>query len=163
MKFIRSRATCQGGARGLLNTVRTLTNHGVIALTEGAWATGCSHNGRNSTPYGRYTKTHFLSSAPLPDNGTNVRRPSTVSIPVMARAINAASAAMSLRTARLSTLILCLSQLFAPLVKALPIVQRAVHAFEDENLPKDPADASLWIYLGTAALLVLGGGAFAGL
>ena len=33
----------------------------------------------------------------------------------------------------------------------------------EEELPKDPEDASLWVYLGIAAVLVLLGGAFAGL
>lgn len=32
-----------------------------------------------------------------------------------------------------------------------------------EDLPKDPKDASLWIYLTVAMVLVLSGGAFAGL
>jgi len=34
---------------------------------------------------------------------------------------------------------------------------------KDEDLPKDPKDASLWAYLGVAVALVLLGGAFAGL
>lgn len=33
----------------------------------------------------------------------------------------------------------------------------------DEDLPKAPDDPSLWVYLGIAAVLVLLGGAFAGL
>lgn len=33
----------------------------------------------------------------------------------------------------------------------------------DEDLPKDPGDPSLWIYIGVAIALVLTGGAFAGL
>ncbi|KAF2649099.1 DUF21-domain-containing protein [Lophiostoma macrostomum CBS 122681] len=74
-----------------------------------------------------------------------------------------ANGLMSLHTARINSLFLCLFHLFAPLVKALPLVQRAVHVFGDEDLPKDPADASLWAYLGTAIALVLLGGAFAGL
>ena len=32
-----------------------------------------------------------------------------------------------------------------------------------DDLPKDPKDASLWIYLTVAMVLVLSGGAFAGL
>jgi metal transporter CNNM len=70
---------------------------------------------------------------------------------------------LSLHTARINALFLCLFHVFAPLVKALPLVQRAVHVFDDEDLPKDPADASLWAYLGIAVALVLLGGAFAGL
>ena len=64
---------------------------------------------------------------------------------------------------RAAGLILCLFQLFTPLVKAIPIVQRAVTILEDEDLPKSPDDPSLWIYLGTAIVLVLLGGVFAGL
>lgn len=33
----------------------------------------------------------------------------------------------------------------------------------EEDLPKDPGDASLWIYLSVAVALVLLGGVFAGL
>ena len=33
----------------------------------------------------------------------------------------------------------------------------------DEDLPKDPGDPSLWIYISVAMALVLLGGAFAGL
>jgi metal transporter CNNM len=33
----------------------------------------------------------------------------------------------------------------------------------EEDLPKDPGEPGLWIYLGIAAVLVLLGGAFAGL
>jgi len=51
---------------------------------------------------------------------------------------------------------------FVPLVRALPFVAQAVRSFE-EDLPKSPEDASLWIYLSTAIALVLLGGAFAGL
>jgi hypothetical protein len=61
------------------------------------------------------------------------------------------------------SLVICILQLLTPLVKALPVVQRAVQVFGDEDLPKDPNDASLWVYLGTAMALVVGGGAFAGL
>jgi metal transporter CNNM len=60
-------------------------------------------------------------------------------------------------------LAVCLLHLFAPLVKAFPVVQRAIAALEDEDPPKDPADASLWAYLGVAVALVLLGGVFAGL
>ncbi|KAF2870431.1 hypothetical protein BDV95DRAFT_496690 [Massariosphaeria phaeospora] len=69
----------------------------------------------------------------------------------------------SSRQSRLTTLVLCLFHAFVPAVKALPVFQRAVHVFEDEDLPKSPADASLWIYLSTAMVLVLLGGVFAGL
>lgn len=34
---------------------------------------------------------------------------------------------------------------------------------EDDDLPKNPDDPSLWLYLAVAAALVLLGGAFAGL
>jgi metal transporter CNNM len=64
--------------------------------------------------------------------------------------------------ARINTLLLCLLHAFAPLVKALPVVQRAVQTFEEVG-PKDPKDARLWIYLSTAFALVVAGGAFAGL
>ncbi|KAF2675801.1 DUF21-domain-containing protein [Lentithecium fluviatile CBS 122367] len=73
-----------------------------------------------------------------------------------------ANGLFSPRQARLNTLMVCLLHSFAPVVKALPLVQGAVHLFEDD-LPKDPKDASLWVYLGTAMVLVLLGGAFAGL
>lgn len=56
-----------------------------------------------------------------------------------------------------------LVQSFASVVKALPLTERAIHALEDEDLPKSPEDAGLWAYLGTAIALVLLGGAFAGL
>lgn len=46
-------------------------------------------------------------------------------------------------------------------VSAAPIKDYFRIALED--LPKDPKDASLWIYLAVAAVLVLLGGAFAGL
>ncbi|KAH7119623.1 hypothetical protein B0J11DRAFT_534178 [Dendryphion nanum] len=65
--------------------------------------------------------------------------------------------------ARVTGLFLCLFHLFAPLVKALPVVQRVVNALEDEDLPKSPDDPDLWIYLSTAIVLVLLGGVFAGL
>ncbi|KAL1649538.1 cell agglutination protein Mam3 [Diplodia intermedia] len=46
----------------------------------------------------------------------------------------------------------------APLRQHMPVAVLA-----DEDLPKDPADASLWIYLSVAVALVLLGGVFAGL
>jgi len=59
-------------------------------------------------------------------------------------------------------LILGLFHACAPMVKALPF-GGIVHALADEDTPKSPADASLWLYLGIAIALVLGGGVFAGL
>ena len=38
-----------------------------------------------------------------------------------------------------------------------------MNALADEDLPKSPEDASLWLYLGIAVALVLAGGVFAGL
>ncbi|KAF2735900.1 DUF21-domain-containing protein [Polyplosphaeria fusca] len=71
---------------------------------------------------------------------------------------------------------LLLVNILIPIVKALPLTQESLHLhhwkhdikhtepYDDEDdLPKDPADASLWAYLGTAIALVLLGGAFAGL
>lgn len=46
-----------------------------------------------------------------------------------------------------------------PLVKAVPMPFTTA----EEHLPMSPDDASLWIYLGVALALVLGGGVFAGL
>lgn len=59
-------------------------------------------------------------------------------------------------------LLLGLFHACAPVVKALPF-GGIVHTLVEEDLPKSPADASLWLYLGIAILLVLGGGVFAGL
>jgi metal transporter CNNM len=73
-----------------------------------------------------------------------------------------ANGVFSSRQTRIHTLIACLFHGLAPAVKAMPLVQGAIHALE-EDLPKDPEDASLWIYLSTAMVLVLLGGAFAGL
>lgn len=55
--------------------------------------------------------------------------------------------------------------LMLPLASAAPLLRnRSVHAFEgDEDLPKDPSDPDLYMYLGVAVALVLLGGAFAGL
>ncbi|KAI8931662.1 hypothetical protein NX059_011309 [Plenodomus lindquistii] len=50
----------------------------------------------------------------------------------------------------------------APMAKALPLAGM-VTALADDDLPKSADDASLWLYLGIAILLVLGGGVFAGL
>ncbi|EKG12808.1 Cystathionine beta-synthase core [Macrophomina phaseolina MS6] len=46
---------------------------------------------------------------------------------------------------------------------AAPLKHLPVSVLEDEDLPKDPGDASLWIYLSVAVALVLLGGIFAGL
>ncbi|PSN75653.1 DUF21-domain-containing protein [Corynespora cassiicola Philippines] len=70
---------------------------------------------------------------------------------------------LSPRLARFNTLLVCLFHAFAPVVKAFPVFQRSLDALEGDDLPKDPDDASLWVYLGTAIALVLLGGAFAGL
>ena len=62
------------------------------------------------------------------------------------------------------TALLALVHAFAPVVRAIPLFHKgAVHVLEDEDLPKDPADASLWLYLSVAMFLVLAGGVFAGL
>ncbi|KAF2791446.1 DUF21-domain-containing protein [Melanomma pulvis-pyrius CBS 109.77] len=84
----------------------------------------------------------------------------------MARAISPvarpANGLLSMRTARVNTLALCLFQLFAPLVRAMPFFQHADTVLEQVD-PKPAEDPSLWIYLSTAIALVLLGGAFAGL
>jgi metal transporter CNNM len=50
-----------------------------------------------------------------------------------------------------------------PFVQAAPFgLSNLVYA-TDEKTPKSPQNASLWLYLGVAAALVLLGGAFAGL
>lgn len=46
-------------------------------------------------------------------------------------------------------------------VAAAPV--KDMFGLAKEELPKDPADASLWIYLAIAMVLVLLGGVFAGL
>lgn len=64
---------------------------------------------------------------------------------------------------RINMLLVCLFHAFAPAVKAIPLpFTTFLHAL-DEDLPKSPDDASLWVYLGVALVLVLGGGVFAGL
>jgi len=50
-----------------------------------------------------------------------------------------------------------------PLVQAAPLHASRLVFTQDEDLPKDPKDASLWIYLAVATFLVLLGGVFAGL
>lgn len=66
------------------------------------------------------------------------------------------------RQVRLSTLLVYLLHTCVPAVKAFPLVKRAVNALE-EDLPKSPQDATLWVYLSLAMVLVLAGGVFAGL
>lgn len=66
-----------------------------------------------------------------------------------------------------------LARVLAPLMMALASVPvsyaapmlalRKEHGGGDDELPKEPDDPSLWIYLGTAVALVLIGGVFAGL
>ncbi|XPS73214.1 cell agglutination protein Mam3 [Ascochyta lentis] len=84
----------------------------------------------------------------------------------MASAVSASRAAMSSvngsRAGRINMLLVCVFHAFAPLVKALPL-GGMVKALADEDLPKSPDDASLWLYLGIAVGLVLAGGVFAGL
>jgi metal transporter CNNM len=48
-------------------------------------------------------------------------------------------------------------------VSAAPLTEYLGIARKEEELPKDEKDPSLWLYLGVAAILVLLGGAFAGL
>lgn len=50
-----------------------------------------------------------------------------------------------------------------PLAHAAPLFVSTFAHTQEEPDPKDAGDPSLWIYLGFAALLVLLGGAFAGL
>lgn len=66
------------------------------------------------------------------------------------------------RAGRVHMLLVCVFHAFAPLAKALPL-GGIVNALADEDLPKSPDDASLWLYLGVAVGLVLAGGVFAGL
>jgi metal transporter CNNM len=84
----------------------------------------------------------------------------------MAAAISASRSAMGRvngsRAGRVNMLLIAVFHAFAPLAKALPL-GGLVHALADEELPKSPEDASLWVYLGIAVALVLAGGVFAGL
>ncbi|KAJ4371764.1 cell agglutination protein Mam3 [Didymella sp. IMI 355093] len=84
----------------------------------------------------------------------------------MAAAISASRSAMSSvngsRAGRINMLLVCVFHAFAPLVKALPL-GGMVNALAEEELPKSPEDATLWVYLGIAVALVLAGGVFAGL
>jgi metal transporter CNNM len=50
-----------------------------------------------------------------------------------------------------------------PLIQAAPLLARDLFSSAEEPKAKDPDDPSLWIYLTFAAILVLLGGAFAGL
>jgi metal transporter CNNM len=72
------------------------------------------------------------------------------------------STANGSRAGRVNMLLVCVFHAFAPLVKAMPL-GGIVTALADEDLPKSPDDASLWLYLGIAVGLVLAGGVFAGL
>lgn len=59
--------------------------------------------------------------------------------------------------------ILALSLAQLPFVRAAPFtISDFIHVREKDE-PKSTEDASLWLYLGVAAALVLLGGAFAGL
>ncbi|KAF2713975.1 DUF21-domain-containing protein [Pleomassaria siparia CBS 279.74] len=85
----------------------------------------------------------------------------------MARAISSsvarpANRLLSHPATRVNTVALLLVQLFTPIVKAIPLFQRAVDVLENVE-PKPATDPSLWVYLSTAIALVLLGGAFAGL
>lgn len=65
---------------------------------------------------------------------------------------------------RANVVLVALFHAFAPLVKAIPLpFGSTAHALADEDLPKSPEDASLWLYLSVALVLVLAGGVFAGL
>jgi hypothetical protein len=60
-----------------------------------------------------------------------------------------------------SIVIFCFLAALIPLANASPV---PAHAFKRaENPVADPEDPGLWVYMGTAAALVLLGGAFAGL
>ena len=50
-----------------------------------------------------------------------------------------------------------------PIVQAAPLFAREIFSKLEGPEPKDPDDPSLWIYLTVTAILVLLGGAFAGL
>lgn len=68
------------------------------------------------------------------------------------------------RHARINVALLALIHSFAPVVKAIPLFHKgAIHSLVEEDIPKSPEDASLWLYLGVAIALVLAGGVFAGL
>jgi metal transporter CNNM len=87
---------------------------------------------------------------------TTLRRTATLASP------HSFSGYASTRTAVLGLvkiLFLSLSQLSS--ASAAPL-KRLLHVTEEEP-PQDPDDPSLWIYFGTAVILVLLGGAFSGL
>jgi metal transporter CNNM len=48
-------------------------------------------------------------------------------------------------------------------VSAAPVLELVGHTKREGDLPEDDEDPSLWLYLTVAAILVLLGGAFAGL
>ena len=59
-------------------------------------------------------------------------------------------------------IILALTKVLLLVIAQLPLIAGApVYSSSEE--PKSPNDASLWLDMGVAAALVLGGGAFAGL
>ena len=80
----------------------------------------------------------------------------------MALAATAARSSGANGLSRVHMLVVCVFHVFAPMVKAIPLPFGGFHTL-DEDLPKSPEDASLWLYLGIALVLVLGGGVFAGL
>lgn len=64
-------------------------------------------------------------------------------------------------------MLLLAKALLVPLASAAPTIssslwQRSISTFE-EDAPKDADDPNLWVYLGVGVILVLLGGAFAGL
>jgi len=65
-------------------------------------------------------------------------------------------------TASIAKLLL-LAFVQVPLSYAAPLLPRSLRILEDDDLPLAPDDSTLWAYLGTAAALVILGGAFAGL
>lgn len=71
---------------------------------------------------------------------------------------------LSLPAVRLAFIAVC--HAFAPMVAALPMSFGGVITTlreADDDLPKDPDDPQLWLFLGIAVALVLAGGVFAGL
>lgn len=85
---------------------------------------------------------------------------------LMASAVSASRSAVGsvngARAGRVHMLLICVLHAFAPFVRALPL-SGTISALAEEDLPKSPEDASLWVYLGIAVALVLAGGVFAGL
>jgi len=85
--------------------------------------------------------------------------PSNALVAGALRARGGRSTALSLSPA-IAKLLVLLVQI--PLAYAAPLFPRALRILEEEE-PKSPDDPDLWVYLGTAVVLVLLGGAFAGL